>query len=200
MAADTSTSAPSAPLHPRQGLPGVWDKFAGPGATRGENVLNGAWALLFAAGVTVYALVRLEWSALQLTVVSLFALDLAGGMSVNASPSARRWWHRPSQSVKAHLGFVAFHVHPFVLAPLFADFSLGAAALTYGYLLAASVSILATPRDLQRPAAFALFAVALLLSLYILQVPAGLEWFASFYYLKLLVAHLPADAHDAELA
>ena len=189
----TSASTP----RPRGGLLGVWDRLAGPGATRWENLLNVVWALVFTAGVVIYAVVRLEWSPLQLVVVALVALDLAGGVSVNASPAARRWWHRAGQSLGEHIGFVTLHIHPFILALLFADFSLGTAALLYGYLLAASLGILITPRDLQKPVAFVAYAVALLLVFYILLVPVGLEWFAPFYYLKLLVAHLPADPHDA---
>ena len=193
MSGSTSTSAP------RRGLSGVWDRLAGPGATRAENALNLAWTLLFTAGVIVYTLLGpLEWTALQLMVVAVFALDLAGGASVNASPTARRWWHRPSQGAREHFSFVALHVHPFVLALLFAGFSWGSAALIYGYLLVAALTILAAPRDLQRPVAFIAYALALLLSFYVLSVPAGLEWFAPLYYLKLLVAHLPADPRHAE--
>ena len=184
----------STPLHPRRGLLGAWDKLAGPGATPAENLLNLTWSLLFTAGTLAFALVRLEWNPLQLIVIALFALDLAGGVSVNASPSARRWWHRPGQDAQAHLRFVAFHLHPFVLALLF-DFPLSTALLMYGYLLAATFIILSTSRDLQKPVAFILYTLALLLALYVVSVPIGLEWFAPLYYLKLLVAHLPADPH-----
>ena len=179
----------------------MWDRLAGPGATRAENALNLAWTLLFTAGVIVYALSGpLEWTALQLMVVTVFALDLAGGASVNASPAARRWWHRAGQGAEEHFSFVALHVHPFILALLFANFSWSGAALIYGYLLVAALAVLAAPRDLQRPVAFIAYALALLLAFYVLSVPAGLEWFAPLYYLKLLVAHLPADPRHAERA
>ena len=133
-------------------------------------------------------------------VVAVFALDLAGGVSVNASPTARRWWHRPGQGAKEHFSFVALHVHPFVLALLFANFSWSSAALLYGFLVVAAFVVLAAPRDLQRPVAFIAYALALLLVFYVLSVPTGLEWFAPLYYLKLLVAHLPADPRRAERA
>lgn len=194
MSADSESTAP----RPRAGLLGVWDRLAGRHATRGENLLNAMWTLLFTAGVVTFSVMTLEWRLLQLVVVALVALDLAGGISVNASPTARRWWHRPGQGLKEHLGFVLFHVHPFVLALLFTDFSLGTAALMYGYLLAASLGILTTPRDLQKPVAFIAYTVALLLVFYVFTVPLGLEWFAPFYYLKLLLAHLPADPRPVE--
>lgn len=194
MTESSTNTAATRELRPRKGLLGMWDNLAGPSAMREENALNLAWMLLFTFGVVAYALVALEWNALQLTVVALLALDLAGGVSVNASPSARKWWHRPAQGFRDHLSFVALHiVHLFALALLFTDFSLYTAALLYGYLLAASLIILAAPRDLQRPIAFIAYTLALLLTFYIVSVPAGLEWFAPFYYLKLLVAHLPAD-------
>lgn len=194
MSGSASTFAP----RPRRGLLGVWDRLAGPGATHGENVLNVAWMLLFPAGIVTYALATLEWTPLQLAVVAVFALDLAGGVSVNASPAARRWWHRAGQGFKAHLGFVALHVHPFVLALLFTGFSWGSAALMYGYLLVAALAVLVAPQDLQRPVAFVVYTLALLITLYVISVPLGLEWFAPFYYLKLLVAHLPVDPRYAE--
>lgn len=182
------------PSAPRPGLPGFWDRLAGPGAAPAENALNLAWTLLFTAGVVSYALVRsLGWSPAQLAVMALFAADLAGGISVNVSPSARRWWHRPDQGRWAPLRFVLAHLHPFVLALLFPAFAWGDAALLYGYAAGAALAIVLAPRPLQRPLAFVLYAVSLLFTLYFIGVPAGLEWFASFYLLKLLLAHTPLD-------
>lgn len=142
----------------------------------------------------LYALVRpLGWSPVQLAVVALFAFDVAGGVSVNASPSARRWWHRPDQGRWAPLRFVLAHLHPFVLAFLFPAFTWVSAALLYGYVVAAALAIVLASRPLQRPLAFILYALSLLLALYLIRVPAGLEWFAPLYLLKLLLAHTPPD-------
>lgn len=189
----------SRPSAPRSGPSGLWDRLAGPGATPAENLLNLAWTLLFTTGVLVYALARpLGWNPAQLAVASLFALDVAGGVSVNASPSARRWWHRPGRSRWAALRFVLAHLHPFVLALLFPGFSWGGAALLYGYAVGAALAIVLAPRPLQRPLAFVLYAVSLLLTLYLIGVPAGLEWFAPLYLLKLLLAHTPLDPAASE--
>lgn len=135
----------------------------------------------------------LDWNPLQLAVVALFAFDIAGGISVNASPSARRWWHRPGQGRWAPFRFVLAHLHPFVLALLFPTFAWASAALLYGYVVAAALWIVLTPRALQRPLAFVLYALSVLLALYVLHVPVGLEWFAPLYLLKLLLAHTPLD-------
>lgn len=184
----------SRPSAPRSGLPGLWDRLAGPGATPAENVLNLTWTLLFTVLVVSYALLKpLGWSPLQLAVVALFAFDVAGGVSVNASPSARRWWHRPGQSRWVPLRFVLAHLHPFALALLFPGFSWGGAALLYGYAVGAALAIVLAPHPLQRPLAFVLYALSLLLTLYLVGTPTGLEWFAPLYFLKLLLAHTPLD-------
>ncbi len=146
---------------------------------------------LFPAFVITYAIVnQFGWNLLQLVIVGLAAFDISGGISVNASNSAKRWWHRPGQGFLQHVGFVAAHVHPFVLALLFAAFTWQAAAIIYVYLLVATLFILWTPSYLHRPVAFVLYAIALLLGSYVVSVPSGFEWFVPFYYLKLLLAHL----------
>lgn len=200
--ADESRGRETAPPPaPRPGLAGFWDRLAGPRATPSENRLNLIWTLFFTAGVTLYALLGpLEWRPVQLTIVALIAFDLAGGISVNASPSARRWWHRPGQSRWAPLRFVLLHLHPFVLALLFPGFSWSSAALLYGYAGAAAWGTVLAPRALQRPLAFVLYALSLLLALYLLRVPVGLEWFAPFYLLKLLLAHTPRDPAEHPVA
>lgn len=185
----------AASLTPRTGLIGHWDRLVGPGATRSENLINLLWSFGFAAYVLVAAVTGDRgWNILQLVVVTLVALDLAGGVSVNASASAKRWWHRPGQGFRQHLGFVVAHLHPFVLAALFPAFGWQPAAEMYAYLLAASVIILATPRDVRTPVAFICLAVALVLLTEHWPLLPGLGWFAPFYFLKLL-AHLigPAD-------
>lgn len=182
------------PYTPRPGILGVWDRLAGPGATPAENVLNLTWTLLFTAGVVLYALVRpLGWSPMQLAVVALFAFDVAGGVSVNASPSARRWWHRPDRVRWVPLRFVLAHLHPFILVYFFPSFAWGGAALLYSYSVGAALAIVFAPRPLQRPLAFVLYALSLMLSLYLIDVPPGLEWFAPLFFLKLLLAHTPLD-------
>lgn len=60
----------------------------------------------------------------------------------------------------------------------------------YACLLIAAAIILVVPLYLKRPAAFVLYCVALLGSLYALNAHAGLEWFAPSFFLKLMVAHL----------
>jgi hypothetical protein len=180
--------------HPRSGAIGWWDRLIGPGATRAENALFLLWGSLCAAAVVAFALgTGLGWSALQLAVVSLLALDIGGGVPANASNPAKRWYHRPGPGFRERFAFPLVHVHPFVLALLFPGFGWGMAALIYAYLLAASAAILVAPLYLKRPVALTLYCAALLGGLYALGAPAGLEWFVPLFFLKLLVAHLPPE-------
>ena len=142
MSADLELTAP----HPRSGLLGVWDRLAGRGATRRENLLNAVWTLLFTAGIVIFSVTTLEWTALQLVVVALFALDLAGEIRGQCLAD-RSQVVAPTRSRKEHLGFVLFYVHLFVSALLFTDFALSTAAVMDGALLTASLGILITPHD-----------------------------------------------------
>lgn len=184
-------------LRSRPGASGLWDRLIGPGATRAESTITVLWAVLCAAVIVTHALLAdLGWSAPQLAVAALFALDIGGGVSANASNPAKRWFHRPGQGSREHFGFALVHVHPFVLALLFPGFGWGTATQVYVYLLLATAVILVVPMYLKRPVAFVLYCVALLAGLYALGVPQGLEWFVPMFFLKLLVAHLlPEDAY-----
>jgi len=177
---------------PRSGFLGQWDRFMGPGATNAEQWLELGAAAIAAGAMAVYAFSPSSgWTALQSAVAILMALDLAGGVVTNATSSAKRWYHRPGQGPREHLSFVAVHaVHLLLIAWLFLGGDWTYFLGTYGFLLAAALAVAAVPRYLKRPAAFALYVLALLLSLYVFASPGGLEWFLPVFYLKLLVSHL----------
>ena len=177
---------------PRKGLWGALDRFIGPGATTAEVWLQIVPSVLAAIMAPAYALLNnLGWDATQLVVAGLFAFDMAGGIITNATSTAKRWYHREGQGFRQHFTFVAAHViHLFVVSWLFLSFDWGFFGITTSYLLIASVLILRSPQYLQRPIAFLLYAIALLMSIYLLEPIVGLEWFLPFFYLKLLVSHL----------
>lgn len=182
-------------LEPRPGLVGMWDRVIGPGATISESTLTIVWMLACTIAVVGYALVTdLGWSFVQLAVVALITLDVAGGVSDNASNSAKRWFHRPGHGARQHLTFVLAHIHPFVLALLFPAFGWGAAAGLYAYLISSALVIVLVPLYLKRPVAFVLYCGALLIGLYVFNFPPGLEWFVPFFFMKLLLAHLLPEA------
>ncbi|WP_247002106.1 hypothetical protein [Halosolutus gelatinilyticus] len=170
---------------------GVWDRLVGPDATRSENGLVLGYSALVCGGLVLYVHdAKLSWTPLQQLVAVLIAFDIAGGIIANTTESGSRWWHRPSRTRADHLRFVAAHVHPFVLAALFAAFTFAEATLVYGVVLVGAIVILAVPERLRRPVAMGIVSVGLLVALSFVAAPAGLEWFAPFLLLKLLPGHL----------
>jgi hypothetical protein len=112
---------------------------------------------------------------------------------------------RSSQTRGDHLRFVAYHVHPFVLAVAFPAFTVVDATVIYGFLVGSAVTVLAVPDRLRRSVAMGLFSVGLLVSLYLVTPPHGLEWFVPFLYLKLIprtsggrIANTATDDRGAE--
>ncbi len=187
------------PPAPRKGLLGAWDRFVGPGTTRAEEWLQLAGGLGLAAvlGVLLYTQREtLNWSGLQAAVVVFLAVDLIGGVITNATSAAKRWYHRAGQEgVRAHLPFIAVHgIHLLVIAALFRQMDWAFFVILYGYLLMATVAILAAPLYLQRALSLALFCGGFLLATYVFRPTPGLEWFVPFLYLKLLVSHLLKEA------
>lgn len=172
----------------------ISDPLIGPGASRGELVLGWS-AALFAGGAQIVwiALFAPQWTVLQSIVATLFAFDIGGGVVVNACPSARRWWHRPQQGLPHHLAFFAAHVHPFVVAWLWPSFGWVPALALYLTMLAMALTVLLSPRDLQRPLSFGLGAIGIVLGATLLRMPPGLAWLPALYYVKLVMAHAVKD-------
>jgi hypothetical protein len=158
-----------------------------------ENRFNLGWAALAGLGALALVLSRgPQRPAWAVALAVLLAVDVAGGVGVNASPAARAWWHRPGQGPRQLLLFTAAHVHPFVVAAAFGGDLRAAATLYLGNLVAVGV-VAAAPRPLQR--ALALVLAGLLVALVTAVAPPvpGLEWFAPLLVLKLVAAHAPAD-------
>ena len=173
----------------------ISDPLIGPEATAAEYALG--WGAAFAAAIAqlVWALLAGRWSVPQTIVAATFAFDIGGGVVVNATRSGRRWWHRDGISRVRKMGFFAFHVHPFVIAWIWPEFSLAQAAGLYASTLASAFAVaLWTPVYLKRPVAFGLAAIVIILGVTILRAPAGLVWLPPLYCLKLVAAHAVPDA------
>ncbi len=177
---------------PRKGFLGEIDKFLGPGATSAELWIQTIFTLGATVALLLYArAAELNWTPLQLGLAALLALDMAGGITTNATSAAKRWYHRAGQGFRQHVGFVALHlVHIFLVAWLFRALDWTFFAVFAAYLLAATVLILKTSLYLQRPVAFGLFGIAILLNQYAFTATPGLEWFVPLLFFKLLVSHL----------
>jgi hypothetical protein len=176
---------------PRKGLAGSYDKFVGPGITTAENLLGLFAALAAAVAMLCYALfANLGWSVWQIAIAVFVAFDIAGGIFTNASSSAKRWYHRATQTTKHHLIFVAVHLHPLIIAWQYRSMDWLYFVVVYAYLLMAATTILLIPLYLRRPVAMALFFIGVLIGLYAFSPTPGWEWFIPGLYLKLLICHL----------
>ncbi|MEM6457229.1 MAG: hypothetical protein AAF772_19225 [Acidobacteriota bacterium] len=184
------------PPSPRAGLLGAWDRFVGPGATRGEVWLQTAIPLAATFAAVAWPLAAGHaWTLWQLLVAGLLALDTVGGVMTNATHTAKRWYHRAGQGIAQHLGFVALHVVQLGLVGwLFRAHDWAYVATGYSFLMAAATLIVLSPATLQKPIAHGVYLVALVASFTPAVVTPGLEWFAPVFFLKLFVAHLPLEA------
>lgn len=185
------------PPEARAGMAGSWDKFVGPGATNAEELLQIGFGAAIAA-----ALIALFWlsGTAELSIwhwifVVVLALDIGGGIVTNATSAAKRWYHRAGHGHGKHFMFVCAHLlHLGLAAWLFAPnpmffFAVSAAALLVGTLV-----ILLVPLYLQRPTAFGVGALFILLSYWSAMALPHLEWLLPLLALKLLLGHLVKEA------
>lgn len=177
---------------PRPGLRGWLDRITGVEATTAELLVRFVPSLIFAIAAPIYAqTLAVDWTYLQLGLISLLGFDLVGGVLTNATSSAKRWFHRDGQTWQHHLVFVSIHIfHIFLVALLFRGSDWSFLAIASSYLIGASVLILKTPLYLQRPVAFGLYGLALLGNSYLFAPTVGLEWFLPLFFLKILISHL----------
>ena len=180
----------------RSGIRGAIDRFIGPGATPAEQWLQFAPALIGAFLAPAYAILTgHDWGILLILLSAIFAIDLVGGVITNATSAAKRWYHRAEQGKWAHLQFVALHVvHVLLVAWFFREADWIYFAVVSSFLLIAAWIILSVPLYLQRPVAFMLFGIGLLIGIYGFAPTPGLEWFLPFFFLKVLVSHLVKEA------
>lgn len=170
------------------------DRMIAPGATRGEVTIGfssafGGAALAF--GLAVHA----DYSFIAILVITLVAFDMFGGAVVNATGAAKLWYHRRGRTSAHHLGFVAIHVQPFLLAWAVPDFTWLAASIIYCLALVGALVVTAAPPLLRRPIAFGATAFAIVCATSMLTIPHALAWFAPVLLIKLLLAHLlPEEA------
>ena len=181
---------------PRDGWLGTWDRFVGPGATASELLLSGAAATLAALMVSVYAgLNDLDWAWYQYLVAIIITFDLVGGVVTNATPSAKRWYHRRGQGPREHFSFVAWHA---IQVAAIAWFFQETGALLYFlwvylYVLLTAAVTLMVPIKLQRSMALLSVCGAVMLADWVLAPTPGLEWFLPILSLKLVVSHVTRE-------
>ncbi|ORX08543.1 hypothetical protein [Mycolicibacillus trivialis] len=137
-------------------------------------------------------------------LLRLVAIDLWGGAWVNNTRSCVRWYERPGQGAREHIGFAALHVvHPAVIAVV--DHNAGARdALSavrwalghYGWMTVSAAVITRARRRSRLPIAFAATVAGLILDR-ALEPSAAARWFAPVYYTKLLIGHAAGSIWNA---
>jgi hypothetical protein len=176
---------------------GQLDTFIGPGATTAEIILQFGASFLIGFGCwfaynQAQSPPQQSWNYRD-TIVLFLSIDMIGGVVTNATSSAKRWYHRSSQTKWDHTTFVMMHaLQIFVVAYFFAstDWKIYFGIVYGGLLLSSVILVYAVPLYLQRPTALALVAGTIPLSLSNHTMTPGLEWFLPLLFLKLLVSHL----------
>ncbi|MCB1168568.1 MAG: hypothetical protein KDK33_20605 [Leptospiraceae bacterium] len=178
-----------------RGMMGSLDRFIGPGANASEIVIQFLPAVLAALIAPYYLRISGGAPIWNYFIAAILALDIVGGVLTNATSPAKRWYHRPGQSALQHFMFSGSHVfHLLAVGFFFADRPLFWTGINVSFLLIAVSVVLISPLYLKRPVAMLLYAIGLLLAIYVTPGPQGLEWFLPLFFLKLLVSHLIPEA------
>lgn len=175
------------------------DFLFGTGATRMEKglVLSSS-----ALGILLYAFFyfshHLEWSWWQYIIAILIAMDVLGGLVANSLNSCKRFYHTPTKPeepwytpwLKNHLLFAILHVYPILVSVIFGKGNYFYGIFWYTWLVFAAFLIIKTPLYLQRPVAFLIITISLLLNFYFIPSVQGFEWLIPALYLKILYGYL----------
>lgn len=176
----------------RNGMGGFIDKFIGPGATTAEKNVQLYVPIIAVVAVVANGLyMGYEWTIWQYLVAAFIALDMVGGIATNLTSAAKRWNFREGNGFKAHMTFIALHVCQTALVSyFFLGFDILWIGVVYGFLMLSCALILAWPLYLQRPVAGMVYALSLVLSLYVFKSPEHLEWFLPLFFFKLQFSHV----------
>ncbi len=172
--------------------------FIGADATPAEKGF--AWTAALAAPVILYSLAwrgQVDWALGQWILAVLLAIDVAGGVTANALSALKRLTFSPPNPSDGRMVrlvkrwpilFPLAHVHPLAIMWAYGG------GIAYGLIwyLTPILSFLIVHRlalYLQRPAAFSIVALAIVVSLYGPTTPIGFEWFAPLFIFKLVACH-----------
>ncbi|MBR8745172.1 hypothetical protein, partial [Nocardiopsis sp. MG754419] len=134
-------------------------------------------------------------------LLAVVAFDFSGGAAATATPSVRAQHHGTGGTRLRRLGFVALHLHPFVLAVCVTGFGWPAATVLYGCALAGAVAVDTAPPPLRRSTALAATVLGTVVTLPLLGAAPELTWVAPVMLVKLLLGHmLPETARPAPAA
>ncbi len=180
---------------PRSGWSGQWDRFVGPGASSAEQWVPFGVALLAALAVAVIGGVGdLEWNTVQWGLALVLAFDIAGGAATLATGSAKRWYHRPGQTARHHLGFIGVHVvHLALVAFVFRGGDVVWFVAMSAWLMLGAFAVSRSPIQIQRCVAVSMTCLGTILALSLFNPTPGLEWLVPVLFVKLLIGHATVE-------
>ncbi|MFT6908636.1 MAG: hypothetical protein ACJAS1_005339 [Oleiphilaceae bacterium] len=174
---------------------GKFNFTTGYGATKAERAI--AKYAAFIAPIILYLFVwqHLNWSLVQIVVVSLLTLDMIGGVLSNSLGSMKRFLHTEQKLELSWLGklvgskfvFPAIHFQLFAI-PLFFDVAWSYAIFWYVLMMVSIVIIHFLPLYLHRVMGILIVMLSIILA-QIMPAPLGLEWIAPIYIIKLVLSH-----------
>lgn len=186
---------PNDPIDPAARPYTLWDRYIGPGASNNEQI---AISTAVCAGMLLGSL-TLDAGPLALTVLTLLAADLCGGLVAHLYDPASRRAHAPGRGTVHHLLWVSGQALQFALFVwLCRDAEALRLAIVLVLLFAGSFVVLMADPLMQRK--YGLGAVCV--SLVIVDATVGLQaqggWFLPLLLSKVFIAYLPApqDAED----
>lgn len=175
---------------------GLWERYIGPGASNNEQI---AVSTALCAGMLLGSL-TLDASPLALTVLTLLAADLCGGLVAHLYDPASRRAHGPGRSSVHHLLWVSGQALQFALFVwLCRDAEALRLAVVLVLLFVGTFVVLAADAQNQRKYGLGVVCV----SLVIVDATVGLQaeggWFLPLLLTKVFIAYLPAP-RDEETA
>lgn len=178
--------------------PGKPDPIFGTGAIRAEKGLANIVGLVGAVGITALALgTNASWSWAQYVLAVIISFDVVGGVVANGLNSAKRdhfgsHGERPEsfgmKLVRRPVLFTALHLHPILVALVFAPTLWWWGAPWYLFTLAGTITVRRSALYLQRPVASAFCALAGIAALFT-PAPDLWAWLPVLLTLKLVLAH-----------
>lgn len=178
--------------------PGKPDPIFGTGATRAEKGLANIAGLIGAAGITAFALgTSASWNWAQYVLAAIISFDVVGGVVANGLNSAKRD-HFGSHGetpesfgmklVRRPILFTALHLHPILIALVFAPTLWWWGAFWYLLTLAGTIAVRRSALYLQRPVALAFCALAGVAASFT-PAPDLWAWLPVLLAMKLVLAH-----------
>ncbi len=161
--------------------------FHGESPTRTDYVLTYGVAILGA--VAAVLLGGGGWTLIQQVVVFVIAVDILGGVVANVTRSTNTWYHQRSR--RLGVIFILLHIIQPVVLMLAIDpgnwwYALG----IFAYMVVSVFIVEALAgQDSQRPAAYGLVMIGIMIFTGVITTIPLLNWFAPAYLLKLVAGH-----------